>query len=69
MLGDDALSCLKDIRRWLRLYDQRLNRHDVARCLAEADVVKGDLCEILALWTEERMNDTLKRKAALASSR
>ncbi|KAK0663843.1 Topoisomerase 1-associated factor 1 [Lasiodiplodia hormozganensis] len=67
VLGDDALACLKDIRRWLRLYDQRLNRHDVARCLAEADVVKGDLCEILALWTEERMNDTLKRKAALAA--
>ncbi|OJD40035.1 topoisomerase 1-associated factor 1 [Diplodia corticola] len=67
VLGDDALACLKDIRRWLRLYDQRLNRHDVARCLAEADVVKGDLCEILALWTEQRANDSLKRKAALAS--
>ncbi|KAL0265326.1 Topoisomerase 1-associated factor 1 [Diplodia seriata] len=67
VLGDDALACLKDIRRWLRLYDQRENRHDVARCLAEADVVKGDLCEILALYTEERTNDSLKRKTALAS--
>ncbi|GME23389.1 Timeless protein [Neofusicoccum parvum] len=66
VLGDDALACLKDIRRWLRLYDQRLNRHDVARCLAEADVIKGDLCEILALWTEDRINDRLRSKAALA---
>ncbi|KAH7046053.1 timeless protein-domain-containing protein [Macrophomina phaseolina] len=66
VLGDDALACLKDLRRWLRLYDQRLNRHDVARCLAEADVVKGDLCEILGQWTEERTNHGLKPKAALA---
>ena len=65
MLGDDALAVLKDIRKWLRLYDQKLNRHDVARCLAEANIVKGDLLEILALWTEDQTKDRLKSKAAL----
>ncbi|KAK7524490.1 timeless protein-domain-containing protein [Phyllosticta citriasiana] len=67
VLGDDALACLKDIRRWLRLHDQRDNVHDVARCLAEANIVKGDLCEILALWTEDRANDVLRSKAAMAA--
>ncbi|KAK8199894.1 timeless protein-domain-containing protein [Phyllosticta capitalensis] len=67
VLGDDALACLKDIRRWLRLHDGHNNVHDVARCLAEANIVKGDLCEILALWTEEKTNDILRSKAALAS--
>ena len=28
-LGDDALACLKDLRRWLKLYDEKLNRYDV----------------------------------------
>ncbi|KAF2084832.1 timeless-domain-containing protein [Saccharata proteae CBS 121410] len=67
VLGDDALACLKDIRRWIRLYDYRLNRYDVARCIAEANLVKGDLLEILALWPERSTNDKLKSKAALAA--
>ena len=28
-LGDEALAVLKDIRRWLKLYDEKLNRFDV----------------------------------------
>jgi replication fork protection complex subunit Tof1/Swi1 len=30
VLGDDALACLRDIRRWLKLYDEKLNRLDVS---------------------------------------
>ena len=67
VLGDDALACLKDIKRWLRLYDQKTNRLDVARCLAEANLVKGDLLEILGGWPEEGFEDKLKSKTALAS--
>ncbi|KAK8169717.1 timeless protein-domain-containing protein [Phyllosticta citrichinensis] len=67
VLGDDALACLKDIRRWLRVHDNKQDSHDVARCLAEANIVKGDLCEILALWTEDRANDVLRSKAAMAA--
>ena len=66
MLGDDALACLKDIKRWLRLYDEKLHRLDVARCLAEANLVKGDLLEILASWPEDEEEDKIRAKIALA---
>lgn len=66
VLGDDALACLKDLRRWIRFYDQRLNRYDVVRCLAEANLVKGDLLEILAAWPEQVTEERLKHKIALA---
>ncbi|KAI9844790.1 MAG: Topoisomerase 1-associated factor 1 [Thelocarpon superellum] len=67
VLGDDALACLKDIKRWIKLYDERLNRLDVARCLGESNLVRGDLLEILALWTESGLDDRLMSKIALAS--
>lgn len=66
MLGDDALAVLKDIKRWLKLYDEKLNRLDVARCLAEANMVKGDILEILAAWPEDESNDKLMEKMALS---
>ncbi|MCJ1431107.1 Topoisomerase 1-associated factor 1 [Xylographa pallens] len=66
VLGDDALACLKDIKRWLKLYDEKANRLDVARCLAEANLVKGDLMEILAAWPEDATEDRVQSKIALA---
>ena len=66
MLGDDALACLKDLKRWLKLHDEKANRLDVARCLAEANLVKGDLLEILAAWPEAATEDKIKSKIALA---
>ena len=66
MLGDDALACLKDLKKWLKLHDEKANRLDVARCLAEANLVKGDLLEILAAWAEAATEDKLKSKIALA---
>ena len=66
-IGDDALAVLNDLLRWLRLYDEKTNRYDVKRCLAEANLVKGDLLEILALWPEDgQENNRLKSKLALA---
>jgi replication fork protection complex subunit Tof1/Swi1 len=65
-LGDDALACLKDLKKWLKLHDEKANRLDVARCLAEANLVNGDLLEILATWPEEATEDKLKSKIALA---
>jgi replication fork protection complex subunit Tof1/Swi1 len=50
VLGDDALACLRDIKRWLKLYDEKNNRMDVARCLGEANLVNGDLLPIISLW-------------------
>ena len=66
MLGDDALACLKDLKKWLRLHDEKANRLDVARCLAEANLVNGDLLEILAAWPESATEDRVTSKIALA---
>ncbi|KAK3699972.1 Topoisomerase 1-associated factor 1 [Vermiconidia calcicola] len=65
-IGDDALAVLNDLLRWLRLYDDKTNRYDVKRCLAEANLVTGDLLEILALWPEEAQDNRWKSKLALA---
>lgn len=66
ILGDDALACLKDLKRWLKLHDEKLDRLDVARCLAEANLLKGDILEILAAWPEEATEDRAKLKISLA---
>ncbi|KAK0508657.1 hypothetical protein JMJ35_008933 [Cladonia borealis] len=66
VLGDDALACLKDLKKWLRLHDEKANRLDVARCLAEANIVNGDLLEILAAWPESASEDRVKSKICLA---
>ena len=66
ILGDDALACLRDLKRWLKLYDEKANRLDVARCLAESNLVGGDLLQILAAWPESATDDRLKLKTALA---
>ncbi|KAA8572402.1 hypothetical protein MFRU_003g03720 [Monilinia fructicola] len=66
ILGDDALACLRDLKRWLKLYDEKANRLDVARCLAESNLVGGDLLQILAAWPENATEDRLKSKIALA---
>ena len=66
MLGDDALACLRDLKKWLKLYDEKANRLDVARCLAESNLVGGDLLQILAAWPENATADRLKSKIALS---
>ena len=58
---------LKDIKRWLRLFDDKTNRLDVARLLAEAHLVQGDLLEILATWPENAAEDSFRSKVALLS--
>ena len=60
------MACLKDLNKWLKLHDEKANRLDVARCLAESNLVNGDLLEILAAWPEEGAEDGLKFKIALA---
>ena len=60
------MACLKDIKKWLKLYDEKSNRLDVARCLAEANLVNGDLLQILAAWPEDATEERLAGKIALA---
>ncbi|KAL9083842.1 MAG: hypothetical protein Q9159_005567 [Coniocarpon cinnabarinum] len=65
VLGDDLLPSLKDIRDWLRHFNDKLNRLDVARLLAEANLVQGDLLEILAGWPDAAAEDSFRSKVAL----
>ncbi|CAK7222997.1 Topoisomerase 1-associated factor 1 [Sporothrix eucalyptigena] len=65
-LGDDALDVLRDIKKWIRFYDQKLNRMDVARCLAETNLVGGDLLAILATWKENATMQRFRARIALA---
>ncbi|KAJ8102866.1 timeless protein-domain-containing protein [Lipomyces tetrasporus] len=53
VLGDDALACLKDLKRWLKAYDEKLNRLEVARTIAETSLVTEDLLHILTNTTNE----------------
>ncbi|KAJ5580081.1 uncharacterized protein N7459_006066 [Penicillium hispanicum] len=66
MLGDDALACLRDIKRWLKLYDEKNNRMDVARCLGEANLVNGDLLPILSVWWANGQKSKHMTRIALA---
>lgn len=66
LLGDEAQYVLRDLKKWLRAYDEKLNRLDVARCLAEAKLVGGDLVEILASWPEDEIDDRRWYRLALS---
>ncbi len=57
---------LRDLKKWIRFYDQKTNRMDVARCLAEANLVGGDLLQILATWPENATENRFKARIALA---
>ncbi|UKZ93908.1 Topoisomerase 1-associated factor 1 [Trichoderma asperellum] len=65
-LGDDALEVLRDIKRWIRFYDEKTNRMDVARCIHEANLIEGDLLPILATWPENATDIKYKSRIALA---
>lgn len=69
VLGDDALACLKDILRWIRLHDDRLKRYDVQRCIAESNLVEGDLLEILSIFSEDAGQNKIRHRIALACSK
>ncbi|CAK7273996.1 Topoisomerase 1-associated factor 1 [Sporothrix epigloea] len=65
-LGDDALDVLRDIKKWIRYYDQKLNRMDVARCLAETNLVSGDLLAILATCHPNASMQRFRGRVALS---
>ncbi|GAW17332.1 hypothetical protein ANO14919_067880 [Xylariales sp. No.14919] len=66
VLGDSALEVLRDIKKWIRFYDEKTNRMDVARCLSEANLIDGDLLHILAAWPKNATDNKFKARAALA---
>lgn len=57
-LGDDALACLRDLKKWLRVFDERQGLLDVARAISQTSLVTFDLLEILSQWDlEEEARD------------
>ncbi|KAI1651844.1 timeless-domain-containing protein [Daldinia loculata] len=66
VLGDSALEVLRDIKKWIRFYDEKTNRMDVARCLSEANIIEGDLLHIIAAWSENETDNRFRARAALA---
>ncbi|BFZ53969.1 Topoisomerase 1-associated factor 1 [Savitreella phatthalungensis] len=70
VLGDDALGCLRDIKRWLQHYDEKRDRWDVKAALGAMNVVTTDLCPILSAWQPRHdtigEDDPVQRRIALA---
>lgn len=64
-LGDEAFACLKDIKKWLKSYDDERNTWEVAVACAESGLVINDLIVILCDWESGRLNKdapTYKKK-------
>ena len=57
---------LRDLKRWIRFYDEKTNRMDVARCIHQANLIEGDLLPILATWPENDMDNKFRSRIALA---
>lgn len=49
-LGDEALACLHDLKKWLQHYDAKYQALDVACAIANTTLVTSDLLEILSHW-------------------
>jgi replication fork protection complex subunit Tof1/Swi1 len=57
---------LRELKKWIRFYDEKTNRMDVARCLAEANLVGSDLLHILATWPPSDNDSKYKSRIAMA---
>jgi replication fork protection complex subunit Tof1/Swi1 len=64
VLGDDALGCLKDLKKWVKFYGSS-GKLDALRCIADTNLVSLDLCQILGQFREGQENDKMKSRLAL----
>lgn len=53
-LGQDALPCLKDIKRWIQTVDQKYEKFDVALAIFDSGLVVNDLIVILCDWDKRQ---------------
>lgn len=60
------MDVLRDIKKWINGYDKQRNSLDVVRCLADSNVVEGDLLPILATWLESAPQKGFKAKIAMS---
>ncbi|SCW03066.1 LAFE_0G02190g1_1 [Lachancea fermentati] len=61
-LGDDCLACLKDLKRWFKLVDDKQARWDVAAAAAQFNVLTDDLMPILVEWENKSAQATKKAR-------
>lgn len=64
ILGDDALGCLKDLKKWVKFYGSS-GKLDALRCIADTNLVSLDLCQILGQFKEGQEHDKVKWRLAL----
>jgi replication fork protection complex subunit Tof1/Swi1 len=64
VLGDDALGCLKDLKKWIKFYGSS-GKLDALRCIAETNLVSLDICQILGRFKEGEENDKMKYRLVL----
>ena len=64
VLGDDALGCLKDLKKWVKFYGAS-SKLDALRCIADTNLVSLDICQILGSFKEGQENDKIKWRMAL----
>lgn len=62
-LGQDALACLKDIKRWIKSVDERNKSYDVALACSQCSLVTNDLTVILCQWENDLKSKTTTIKA------
>lgn len=70
VLGDEALACLRDLKKWIKMHDEEMDRWDIARAISETTLVTFDLIEILTAWEidcESGKNSKMSDRIALAS--
>ncbi|EPX74348.1 uncharacterized protein SOCG_03558 [Schizosaccharomyces octosporus yFS286] len=66
VLGEDALGCLKDLKRYLQIIDEKYKVWQVRFLLSKLRVVANDLCPILACW-DRNIEDYKHWRIALAA--
>ncbi|WBW72427.1 replication fork protection complex subunit Swi1 [Schizosaccharomyces osmophilus] len=66
VVGDDALGCLKDLKRYLQIIDEKYKVWQVRFLLSKLRVVVNDLCPILAFW-DRNIEDHKQWRIALAA--
>ena len=64
VLGDDALGCLRDLKKWIKFY-AAAGKLDALRCIADTNLVALDLCSILASFREGHEADSAQARLAL----
>ena len=64
VLGDDALGCLKDLKKWVKFYGSS-GKLDALRCIAETNLVALDICQILGHFAPGQERDKIKWRLAL----